>query len=284
MTRPTLPRLAAAALLAALCAPLAAADSRGLPAAGASPAASYADLADLAEAAPLVIRAQVRKVAVVEAARARGVGPGRARLYIQARTLALVAGTTPVGEALAYLVDVPVDAHGKPPSLKKQVVLLFARPVPSRPGELQLVAPDAQLAWDAALEARVKAIVGEFYAADAPRRVTGVREAIHVGGALAGEGETQLFLSAADGEPAAITVIRRPGAAPAWRVSFSELVGTSAAPAHDTLAWYRLACALPPRLPPAAHVSADPEDRAAADTDYRFVLAQLGPCTRVRGR
>lgn len=284
MIRPTLPRFAAAALLAALSAPVAAADSRGLAAADAGAASSYADLADLAEAAPLVIRAEVRKVAPVEAARAPGLKPGHARLYVEARTLALIAGTAPVGEALAYLVDVPVDAHGKPPSLKKQAVLLFARPVPSRPRELQLVAPDAQLAWSPALEARVKAIVGELYAADAPRRITGVREAIHVGGALAGEGETQLFLSAADGEPAAITVTRRPGAPPAWRVSFSELVGAAAAPPRETLAWYRLACALPPRLPAAAHVSADAEDRAAADADYAFVLGQLGPCAHTRAR
>jgi hypothetical protein len=257
--------------------PVAAADSLPL-----SPPPTYADLAALSDGTPLVIRAEVRSVAPVEAARAPGLKPGRALLYVEARTQALVAGQAAVGEALRYLVDLPLDAKGKPPKLKKQVVLLFARAVPARPGELQLVAPDAQLTWSPALEARIKALLGELYAAGAPPRVTAVREAIHVGGALAGEGETQLFLSTAAGEPAAITVTRRPGAPAAWRVSFSELVEAAAAPAQGTLAWYRLACSLPRQLPTAAHVSADPGDRVAAEVDYRFVLEQLGPCTRTR--
>lgn len=278
MTRLTLSHLCAAALLAAAAGPLAAADSPPL-----APPPTYADLADLASGTPLVVRAEVRKVAMVETARAPGLKPGRARLYVEARTQALIAGNAPLGEGLAYLVDLPLGAKGQPPKLKKQVVLLFARTVAGRPGELQLVAPDAQLTWDPALEARVRAVLSELYAAGAPRRVTGVREAIHVTGALAGEGETQLFLSTADHEPAAITVTRRPGAAPRWRVSFSELVDAAAAPPRDTLAWYRLACSLPPRLPVAAHISPDPADRAAAEADYRFVLEQLGPCSRNRG-
>lgn len=243
---------------------------------------SYADLATLADGTPLVIRAEIRAVAPVEAARAPGLKPGRVRLYVEARTQALIAGNAALGEALRYLVDVPLGANGKPPKLNKQVVLLFARSVPDRPGELQLVDPQAQLAWSPALEARIKALLGELYAADAPRRITGVREAIHVTGALAGEGETQLFLSTADAQPAAISVTRRPGVAPVWRVSFSELVGAAAAPPRDSLVWYRLACSLPAQLPESAHVSGDPEDRIAAASDYRFVLDQLGPCTRTR--
>lgn len=255
------------------------ADSRGTS----PPAPTYADIAQLADGTPLVIRAEVRSTVPVEAARAPGLRPGHQRLYVEARTQALLFGTAAVGESLKYLVDVPLDARGKAPKLKKQVVVLFARPVPGRPGELQLVAPDAQLAWTPELEPRVVAILGELARAGAPGAISGVREAIHVTGALAGQGETQLFLSTAAGEPAAITVTREPGAEPAWTASFSELVGASGAPAHDTLAWYRLACSLPAALPPRAHVSPQAADRAAADADYRFVLGQLGPCTRTRG-
>lgn len=246
------------------------------------PPPSYADLADLADPARLVIRAQPRKIVRIEPERARGVRPGWGRFYVEAKTEALIAGTVPLGGALTYLVDLPLDAKGKPPAIKKKSVVLFARAVPGRPGELQLVAPDAQLLWDPALESRIKGVLGELYAPGAPQRITGVREAIHVGGELAGEGETQIFLTAANGEPAAIAVSRRPGQLPRWGASFSELMASDSAPRRDSLAWYRLACFLPRELPAAANISDRPADRTRAATDYAFVMAELGPCPRLR--
>jgi hypothetical protein len=247
-----------------------------------SPPPSYADLADLADPAPLVIRAQPRKLVKVEPERARGLRPGWGRYYVEAKTEALIAGTVPLGAALTYLVDLPLDPKGKPPAIKKKSVVLFARAVPGRPGELQLVAPDAQLLWDPALEQRIKSVLGELYAAGAPHRITGVREAIHVDGELAGEGETQIFLTAANGEPAAIAVSRRPGQPPRWGASFSELLASDAAPARDSLGWYRLACFLPRDLPAAANISDRAADRERAAADYAFVMAELGPCPRLR--
>lgn len=243
---------------------------------------SYADIADLADSAPLVIRAQPRKIAQVEAVRARGLRAGWGRFYVEAKTETLLAGSAPLGGELRYLVDLPLDAKGKAAPFKKKSVILFARLVPGRPGELQLVAPDAQLLWDPALEARVAGVLRELYAPGAPQRVTGVREAIHVTGNLAGEGETQIFLTAANGEPAAMTVSRKPGAAPRWGVSFTELVALDTAPARDTLGWYRLACFLPAELPGAANISESSADRAAAAQDYAFVRDQLGACPRLR--
>ena len=76
-------------------------------------------------------------------------------------------------------------------------------------------------------------------------------------------------------------MVRRPGMAPRWGVAWTELVDQAAeAPERDTLAWYRLACALPPSLPPGANLAEDPADRARAARDYRFVIEQLGPCVR----
>ena len=263
-------------------APLAHADSRApAPAPAAAPAFTYADLAGLADAAPLVVRASPRKIARLEPARAPGLKPGRARLYIEAKTEALVAGQASLGEVLRYLVDVPVDAKGKPANLKKKSVVLFARL--GRPGELQLVSPDAQLIWDPVLDVRLRGILGELLAPGAPQRITGVREAIHVGGNLAGEGETQIFLATANDEPAAITVNRSPGQPPRWSVSFSEVLEQSGkVPPRDTLAWYRLACFLAPELPVGATESGSAADRAMAADDYRYVLSQLGPCPRTR--
>ncbi len=246
-------------------------------------APTYADLADLADGAPLVIKAQVRKLAPVDPLRARGVRAGWARFYVEAKTEALIAGNVPIGEALRYLVDLPLDAKGKPPQLKKKSVVLFARSVPGRPGELQLVANDALVLWDPALDTRLRGLLTELLAPGAPHKITGVREAIHVRGNLAGAGETQLFLNSANGEPAAITVQRRPGEPPRWSISFTEVVGEMAAtPRRESLTWYRLACFLPPLLPTGANVSDDPADRAAAGSDYRFVLTELGSCPRNR--
>ncbi len=253
------------------------------PLPAASTLLSYADIADLTDLTPLVIRAQPRKIIPVEPARARGLRAGWGRFYVEARTEGVIAGTVPLGEQLRYLVDLPLDAKGKPAPFKKKSVVLFARSVPGKPGELQLVRPDAQILWDPAFDARLRGIIKEFYAPSAPHRVTGVREAIHVGGDLAGSGETQLFLSTSNGEPAAITVVRQPMASPRWSISFSEVVaGEPEPPRRDTLAWYRLACFLPPQLPAGANISATAADRSAAVRDYRFVIDQLGPCPRSR--
>ena len=244
---------------------------------------SDADLVDLADYADHVVRAKVRKQSEVAPERAPGLRPGYSRFYIEADTQSLIAGSTRLGERIRYLVDLPLDARGKKPKLKKQDVILFARPVPDRPGELLLVAPDAQLLWNDALEQRTRLILKQLVAPDAAPRIAGVRDALSVAGTLAGESETQIFLDTVDDSPAAISVVRRPGMAPVWGVSFSEIVDQAVkVPQPGSLAYYRLACALPPSLPSAANLARDPADRARASDDYRFILSQLGPCTRMR--
>ena len=90
-----------------------------------------------------------------------------------------------------------------------------------------------------------------------------------------------MFLTTSGAAPALVTVIRRPGMAPAWGVSWDELVDQAVRPpARDTLVWYRLACSLPSRLPAAAHLAADAAARAEAERDYQFVRRALGPCGR----
>lgn len=244
---------------------------------------SDADLIDLADYSDLVVRAKVRKQSDVKPERAPGLRPGHARYYIEADTQNLIAGSTPLGERVRYLVDLPLDARGKKAKLKKQEVLLFARPVPGRPGELLLVAPDAQLPWSADLEQRTRLILKQLVAADAAPRIVGVRDALSVAGTLAGESETQIFLDTINDDPAAISVVRRPGMAPVWGVSFSEIVDQAVrVPPRGSLAYYRLSCALPSSLPSEANLARDPADRARAVDDYRYVLSQLGPCTRMR--
>ena len=248
----------------------------------APPSPRYADLADLADSAQLILRAEPRKLVRIEPERAPGVRPGWGRFYVEARVKALLAGNSVLGEAQRYLVDMPLDARGKPPLAKKQLVLLFARAVPGRAGELQLAMRDSQLPWDAASEARLRGVLAELRAPGAPGRVSGVREAIHVPGTLAGEGETQIFLATPDGAAASVSVRRSPGAPPVWGASFSEVADFGTPPVRELLAWYRLACFLPPALPAGANLSESPEDRAQAELDYRLVIASLGACPRAR--
>lgn len=243
------------------------------------PGPSYSRSAGLVLAAPLVIDATVTRTSVLPAARATGVSPGHVRFYVQAKVAGLIRGRDGVAGEIAYLADVPLDSRGRAPKLKRMRVMLFARPVPGKPGEVQLVRPDGQLSWSPALDTQVRAIVAEAVQPDAAPAITGIGSANHVRGSLTGEGETTIFLQTAEQRPVSLTIIRRPGQAPAWSVSLSEVVtDTVGEIRRDTLLWYRLACSLPPALPDTSLAGVDPADAALAQEDYRFVLEQLGPC------
>ncbi|EIZ79707.1 hypothetical protein WSK_1684 [Novosphingobium sp. Rr 2-17] len=253
----------------------------GIPPASAGFQPLYADLVDLVDSAPLVVQVQIAKTTRVEDARAPGLTPGSGRFFVEAKTRALLTGNTVLGESVRYLVDLPLDARGKPAKLKKQDVFLFARPVPGDGSQLQLVNPRAQVAWSPAMEARLRTIIKDVLSPDAPARVTGVRELLYVPGNLAGQGETQIFLNTRNGSAASITVRHQPGAPPQWGASFSELVAdVGHPPLPETLEWYRLACFLPNTPPPTANVSETDVDRAQALADYSTVIGGLGPCER----
>lgn len=246
-----------------------------------APPVTFADLAGLADTAQLIARVEVREQAPVEPERAPGLAPGHARLYLEARTEALLYGNSALGESLTYLADVPLGANGKPPKLEDRRMLVFARRVPGNARALQLVAPNAQLPADPALEERVRAMAAALASPDSPPRVTGIRDAMWVPGNLAGESETQLFLATSSGAPVTLSIVRRPGLAPQWGVSWTEIVDQSARPPEkNTLEWYRLACFLPQSLPGNAVLSRDQRVRTEAARDYALVIADLGPCER----
>lgn len=244
---------------------------------------TYADIVDLADKSPLVLRARIRDQATVEPERSPGLAPGHVRLYVEAETTALIAGNVPVGESLRYLVDLPLDERGKAPKLKKHDVVLFARTVPGRPVEIQLVEADAQFPYSEAFADSLRSVLASLLAPGAPPRVTGVRDALAVEGTLVGESETQLFLDTENDGPVSVTVVRRPNQTPRWGVSWTEIVDQAARPPRrDTLEWYRLACFLPSGLPDEANISRDPRSRTLAERDYALVIEQLGACPRSR--
>lgn len=254
------------------------------PAPAVAPAPDYAEVADLVLQSPLVVDATIRSTVKIKGAEAAGVAPGHTRFYVEGDVIALVRGTGAIPARVGWLIDVAPDWRGRVPNLKKQRVLAFARPVAGRPGQIQLVTPDAQRVWTPGLESLVRRIAQEAAAPDAPPVVTGLRNAFHVPGALPGEGETQIFLTTEGDRPAALSVLRRPGEQPRWSIALGEIIDDSAAaPARDTLLWYRLACALPAALPERSTAALSEEDARAARDDYAFVIAALGPCRNGTG-
>src|SRR3569623_3475256 len=239
----------------------------------------YADYADLVLASPLIVNATIHVTSRLKPVEAPDLGPGKARLYVEADVLTIIRGTDPLPPRIGYLLDVRLDARGRPPALKKLHVLLFARPAGA--GQIQLVRPDAQRAWTFGGEQLARRITGEVLAADAPPAVTGVGHAFHTAGALPGEGETQIFLNTPGGRPVSLTIDRAADGARSWKVALSDIVDDSAGPPRqDTLLWYRLACSLPATLPESSLDGAEPGDAAIARDDYIYVRHALGPCDR----
>ena len=112
-------------------------------AAAASPY-TYADIADLATEAPIVLHARIHRATDLKPERAPGVAAGHVRFYVEADVVSLIRGRGPLAARISYLVDLPVDAKGKAPKLKrKQPVLIFAGPVA---GSAAVPARDT-LAW-----------------------------------------------------------------------------------------------------------------------------------------
>ncbi len=251
-----------------------------------APALTYADLADLAVAAPIAAHLRIRGADALRPEEAPNLAPGVRRYLVTADVVALIRGSGGLPAQVSYLVDLPNDSRGHPVRPRRRdEVLVLAAPVVGRPAELRLVAPDAQLPFSAPLAERLRALVRDSMATDAPPRLTGIGRAFHVPGSLPGESETQIFLQTAGGRPISLTVLRRPGQQPRWAVALSEIVDEAAAPpAPDTLLWYRLACTLPAALPPQSLSEASAEEAQAIRADYAVVIDGLGRCTRHRSR
>lgn len=240
----------------------------------------YADIADLFSGTPLVIHAKITAATVIKMPPR---SDGAVRFYVEGDVVALIRGDQSVPPKLVWLVDMRPDSRGKIAKLKKVQVLLAARPVAGRPGEIGLAARDAQVFWSPGVESRVRAVITAASAPDAPPPVTGISSAFHTAGTITGEGETQIFLSTATTAPVSISILTRPGQAKRWAVALGEIVDESAGPpATDTLTWYRLACFLPATLPTSAIAELPSSDADAARNDYAFVMQALGQCPRVR--
>lgn len=254
------------------------------PAASAAPVLTYADLADLSVAAPIAAHVRLNRAVALKAAEAGNVPPGITRFYIEADVLSLMRGAEGLPARVSYLADLAAAPNGKTAKpAKKSEYIVLASAVPGRPGELRLVAPDAQIPFTSENAETIRSILREFSAPTAAPRIVGVGKAFHVPGSLPGESETQIFLQTADSRPVSLSVLRRPGEQPRWALALGEMVDDAAEPPRpNSLSWYRLACTLPSTLPPQSLADAQPGQQSAIAADYRLVLDSLGPCNRNR--
>ena len=243
---------------------------------------AYADIVDLADDAPLIANVRIRNIIILKDGQAGNAPEGHKRIFLEGEVTGLIRGEGGISPLVSWLYDAPVDARGKLPKLKKAQVILFAR-TGTRPSQIQLVARDAQITSTPAELERVKGIVSALVAPDAPPRILGLGDAFHVAGTVAGEGETQIFLRTANGDPVSLSILRRPGQEPRWAVALGEIVDEAArAPKPGSLLWHRLACTLPPALPATSVRTLSVLDAEAARADYQVVIAALGPCRRTR--
>ena len=249
----------------------------------AEPALSFADVADFAVASDIVAQVRVIRAERIKTTPGLTLPLDQKRYLITATVTALIRGAGGLPPQIRYLVDVKNDAKGRTPRLKKTEMMLFGVAVPNRSGEIQLIAPDAQVVMSAALGVRVRSILAALNAEDAPPAILGVGDAFHVSGTLSGQGETQIFLNAQGGRPVSLSIWREPGLTPRWAVSLGEIVDQGAAPPpRDTLLWYRLACFLPKTLPDKSISALDLQTSQIVEEDYQTVKTGLGECNRIR--
>lgn len=245
--------------------------------------AAYADVADLVVISSLILDGQIRKVTKLPETQTLGVPANIQRVLVDADVTSLIRGADGFAAKARFLLDVPKDAKGKIPKLQKRRFFILGSKVAGSPGTVRLSRPDALIEWSAANDTMLRAITKEAVQIEAPPAISGVTSAFHSQGTVLGEGETQIFLRTASGQPISISILSRPGQSKRWAVSTGDVIDESAvAPAKDTLLWYRLACGLPRSLDPKLVESSEPKDVANAQADYRFVLQSLGPCGRTR--
>ena len=234
----------------------------------------FADIVDLTLAAPVIVQATVARTERLSDRESPGLAPGYARLLITAAVNAAIVAPSAVPAQLIWLWDTPLDPRGKIEKRKGQQVMAWIA-LPDLGGKTQLVGRNAQQPWSAGLDATVRSIATQAQAGTVPA-FTGVTNGFRADGTVAGESESQFFLSAADGRGATMVVTTRPGVPRRIAVSRGDVIDESAAAVRPmTLLWYRLACTLPATLP----ASAGGNDLALA-ADWKAAITSLGPCDR----
>lgn len=251
-----------------------AASAHAIPGTEPGPEANFVDLADLTVAAPVIVHATVARGERLSDRDSPGLAKGHARMLITAAIEAAIVAPGAIPAQVTWLWDAPLDSKGKLPKRKNMAVMAWIS-TPTPDGKTRLIAPNAQQAWTPALDAQVRTIATDARSGAAPA-IIGVTNGFRADGTVAGESESQFFLSTNDGRGATLVVTSRPGSPRRVALSRGDVIDESAAVVRNgTLLWYRLACSLPATLPSKAGGN-DP----ALAADWAAAMASLGPCQR----
>jgi len=139
--------------------------------------AAYADIADLVTISPLIIDATIRNLQKIAPEQAIGVPADRQRMLVEADVTSLIRGQGGITPRVRFLLDVPKDAKGKIPKLKKQRFFLLGNIVNGKPGEIRLSRPNALVQYSPANDALVRGITKEAVLIDSPPKITGILNA-----------------------------------------------------------------------------------------------------------
>ncbi|MCU0891551.1 MAG: hypothetical protein MUE77_07355 [Sandarakinorhabdus sp.] len=236
--------------------------------------ASFADVAELAVASPVIVRATITRTRTLSQKQAPDVAPGRVRVLVTAQVANVLVAPASVPGTLTWAWDAPVDSRGRAPAVRNLDTLVFLN-TPSPGGVARLASRRAQQPWDDAMAETVRAVARDARSGQVPE-VRGITNGFRATGTIPGESESQFFLSTSDGKPATLVVQNRPGEARRVLIARGDIIDESAQRVEPgTLLWYRLACALPARLPAQAG-GGDP----ALAKDWQDAMASLGPCGR----
>lgn len=238
--------------------------------------AARADLADLVLASTTVVRARVTKAKEIKAERAPGLSPGYRRFLVDAEVEGVLAAPGGVPGEIRYLADLPETERGRAPSVRGADVLLFLGPE-QRPGEYALAHRKGQQAWSSETESIAKRFLAERSTSTLPTGTLEVTGAFHVPGTVPGESESQIFVRGADGLPASLVVLRRPGQDPRVVIATGDVIDPGApSPDPQALTTLLFACGLPAALPEDAAQG----DHAAVVSDFAAAKDALGGCER----
>ncbi len=103
-------------------------------------------------------------------------------------------------------------------------------------------------------------------------------------GNLAGESESQMFLTTKEDAPVSLSVVRRPDMEPEWAShGLSWSISPPSRRSRTRSPGIASPCFLPEALPYDSILSTSGSSRVLVTKDYRYVLDQLGACARTRG-
>ena len=243
---------------------------------------TWTDWADLALSSPVVIRASVNRVDRLSRKEAPDVPPAEVRALVRAGLSAALKSPSVLPAEAAWRWQGPADARGRPPFGKQADVLVFARPLDggSDPAvqPLALISRSGQQPWSAEADAIVRDVLKQALKPGATGlMVTGVRDAFHSDGDVAGASESQFFLRTEGGAPLTLVVTRAPGARETVLVATGDLVEMAQPVQPRTLLWRGLACGMPDQLPVAFASS------PALTEDWALAKRRIGACGRTPG-